>query len=111
MLGRVSHAFRVLGTCMATRRDPRGHHSYLSAQWSVHPSPEGRKFEIRNFLLSWPWELLSKFGKPSTHKLKVRFGLEHAMQSNVPQLTSAPLRLFGLGEKIGSGGYVGLPSF
>jgi hypothetical protein len=35
---------------MATRRDLRDRHSYLSAAWTVRLSPEGRKFEIRNFL-------------------------------------------------------------
>jgi hypothetical protein len=35
---------------MATRRDLRSRHSYLSAAWTVRLSPEGRKFEIRNFL-------------------------------------------------------------
>jgi hypothetical protein len=35
---------------MTTRRDLRGRHIYLSAAWTVRLSPEGRKFEIRNFL-------------------------------------------------------------
>jgi len=57
------------------------------------------------------WKILQRLERTNLLGLKVRFGLEHAMQNNVPQLTSAPLRVFGLGEKIGSGGYVGLPSF